>query len=86
MASPAKTGSKDGEDNPFFSQLDAWAKARGLNTNGAATKEKVLEAIARGGSPTVATQVTTDNIDQLHEQGQVSDTAYRTFLKTGKLP
>lgn len=26
----AKAGSQDGEENPFFSQLDAWAKARGI--------------------------------------------------------
>lgn len=29
-SAPATPGSKDGEENPFFSQLDAWAKSRGI--------------------------------------------------------
>ena len=29
-APASKTGSKDGDENPFFSQLDAWAKSRGV--------------------------------------------------------
>ena len=84
-ATPAPAaGSKDGEQNPFFSQLDAWAKSRGIVPPDGAKKPAGTEALARGGS--VATElVTADNIDALHAQGKVSDERYRAFLRTGQL-
>ena len=38
ITNAAQKGSKDNEENPFFSQLDAWAKVRGLVPSAPAPK------------------------------------------------
>ena len=83
-AQASQAGSKDGEQNPFFSQLDAWAKSRGITPSDGAKKPAGTEALALGGS-VAAEPVNADNIDALYLAGKVTKEKYSAFLRTGQL-